>query len=52
MITNSLLNQHRFHLSLTDSDSNAPKNLKSKNDNTLKKIMAIFQLRKTILCNI
>lgn len=37
MITNSSLNQHRFHLSLTISDSNAPKTLKSKNDNVLEK---------------
>jgi hypothetical protein len=37
MITNTSLNQHRFHLSLTSNDSNAEKTLKSKNDNALEK---------------
>lgn len=46
MITNSLLNQHSFHLSRLDSDSNAPKILKSKNDNTLEKNNGNLSIRK------
>ncbi|WP_160693440.1 hypothetical protein [Clostridium sp. C2-6-12] len=46
MITNSLLNQHSFHLSRSDSDSNASNILKSKNNNTLEKNNGSVSIKK------